>query len=81
MESKVHEGYNQATIANDVAVVKVSEPFTFDGKKRSKFYSRLLQFKIDSRYVQYISPTRLMDHQIMVQFGYWLLVQMSVSPI
>ena len=31
-EAKVHEGYNKGTISNDVAVVKVSEPFVFDGK-------------------------------------------------
>ena len=31
-EAKVHEGYSRETISNDVAVVKVSEPFVFDGK-------------------------------------------------
>ena len=30
-EVKVHEGYNRGTIANDVAVVKLSEPFSFNG--------------------------------------------------
>ena len=31
-EVKLHKGYNKRTIANDVAVVKLSAPFTFNGK-------------------------------------------------
>ena len=31
-EAKVHEGYSRETISNDVAVIKVSKPFVFDGK-------------------------------------------------
>ena len=31
-EEIIHEEYQQQTISNDIAVVKVSMPFVFDGK-------------------------------------------------